>query len=209
MDYTSLVADKSTSGSIKNWVNNSRVPADVILVEAEAWIYRRLRVREMLTRWTGTMTVGQESLTLPADYLQARTLWITGVERAQLKRALVEEVEARRAYDQNGALIRGKPHRFYADASTLQFEVAPDQAYPFRSVYYRQLPALGPSNTTNVLTAKFPTLLRFACMAMANSFMKDDGEKTYWEAKAAAELGEIKVESDLEMQNLDARMELV
>jgi hypothetical protein len=208
MSFTILTGAKSVDGSIKNWINNSRVPAAVVLAEAEAWIYRRLRIREMLYTWIGVMVVSQEYVTLPSDYLQGRTLWITGTEKAEVRRRQLEDVEQARAYD-GSTLVTGKPRMFYADATTAQFEYAADQAYPFRARYYRQLPALSASNTTNVLTSKFPTLLRFACMASANSFMKDDEEKTYWEAKAAAEIAEIKIESDLEMQGLDARMEAV
>ena len=35
MDYTTLVANKATDGSIKNWVNNDSFSAPTILAEAE------------------------------------------------------------------------------------------------------------------------------------------------------------------------------
>ena len=51
MDYTMLVGSRNTPGAIATWVNDSRIHNDVpeIVLEAESWIYRRLRHWKMLT----------------------------------------------------------------------------------------------------------------------------------------------------------------
>lgn len=47
MDYDTLVAPKSTPGSIANYANYGLAPATEVLLDAQMLIYQRLRVREM------------------------------------------------------------------------------------------------------------------------------------------------------------------
>ena len=56
MNYSDLVATKTTAGSIKQWLNHDGVPSTTILEEAEAWVYQRLRIRQMITSSAGTLT---------------------------------------------------------------------------------------------------------------------------------------------------------
>lgn len=211
MDYTTLIGAKTVSGSIKNWLNNSLVPSDVVIAEAEQWIYRRLRVRQMLASTTGTLSTGTGSLALPSDYITARQFLITGTGYAELTPKTLEELRRAYTYDGAGARVNQKPTQFSVDADNIQFDSPPDAAYPYDLLYYRGLPALSTStgSDTNFLTNKAPYLLRSAILMMANDFLKDDQEKVYWESKAEKEIERLNVENEIGMKNADMTVQVI
>ena len=129
MDYTTLVANKATDGSIKNWVNNDSFSAPTILAEAEDFIYRRLRVREMLKLTTGNMVVGQDYIDVPTDFIGSRSLFYSGTEKLALNHRTLDDIESARSYDTSGNISQGKPTQFYIDADKAFFPLAPDQTY--------------------------------------------------------------------------------
>tara|TARA_B100000424_G_scaffold39529_2_gene26529 strand:- start:1649 stop:2278 length:630 start_codon:yes stop_codon:yes gene_type:complete len=188
MDYTTLVANKATDGSIRNWVNNDSFSATTILSEAEDFIYRRLRVREMLKLTTGNMVVGQDYIDVPTDFIGSRSLFYSGTEKLAMNHTTLDAIEAGRTYDTSGNITQGKPTQFYIDADKAFFPIAPDQTYAYRWRYYCQPTALSSTNTTNFLTNFSPRLLRCVCLAMANEFLKNDGDKLYWLRLAEGEI---------------------
>lgn len=71
MNFLELVGPKSGPGSLLNWVNYKKVPAEVVLEEAQALIYSRLRVREMRASAVITLPVQAFSVALPTGFLEA------------------------------------------------------------------------------------------------------------------------------------------
>lgn len=69
MSYTSLIGSKSTTGSIKAWVNYSLLDSVTVVDEAQSLLWSLLRTREMLTDFAFTMQVGQSYIDLPARFL--------------------------------------------------------------------------------------------------------------------------------------------
>lgn len=205
MDYRTLVADKQVQGSIRNWVNHDRVPPTVVVQEAEQWLWRRLRVRQMLATATGTMSISSDTIALPTGFVGIKLLWITGTNKAKLILKTEQEVELAFEYDSAGARQNNKPRIYYVSASAIQMDQTADAAYPYRMLHYKQLDALSESNPTNFLTDRAPTLLRAACMGMANDFLKDDKEKTYWLAKAQGEINELHREDDMARSQIETQ----
>ena len=76
MDYTTLVSDNTTNGSIKYWINYSRIDAAGILTDAQAWIYQRLRVRDMLQTADVTISSGASTAAFPSDYPRSESTWV-------------------------------------------------------------------------------------------------------------------------------------
>lgn len=203
MDYTNLVASKSTDGSIQNWVNNDSFSATTVLSEAEDWIFRRLRVREMLAITVGNMVVGQDFIAVPNDFVASRSLYYSGTEKTEIRHRTLDDIESARSYDSSGNVSQGKPTTFYVDSANAFFPIAPNTTFPYRWRYYGQPTALGPSNTTNFLTNQSPRLLRCICLAMANEFLKQDSDKLYWLRLAEGEIETLHVADDEVRWDLD------
>ena len=75
--------------------------------------------------------------------------------------------------------------------------------YNYELVYYRELPALSSTNTTNFLTSRYPSMLRKALMYKAYEFQEDDRRAVVFETKAKAEIFETEKEKDLEFMGSD------
>ena len=75
MTYSILVGAKTTSGSIRHWVNNSAVDAETVLLEAQAHIYTLLRVQEMLTSTSAfSVSAGDSEKAVPTGCLAVRAM---------------------------------------------------------------------------------------------------------------------------------------
>ena len=207
MDYTNLIAGKGVDGSIQNWINNDRVSATTVLTEAEAWLYRRLRVRQMIATQSAAMTIDADTVSLPTGFRAPIWFTITGTERQELNMETVQEVEDDFEYDGSGNRLSRKPRIFYVAASTLQMDAPALLAYTYRLVFYQTLTALGPSNKTNFLTDLAPRLLRCCCLAFASEFMKNDADREYWLGNAMIEIDALNAEDDL--NKIGIRMDVV
>lgn len=191
MDYDSLIAAKTTAGSIKRWANSDAIDATTILQEAQALIYRNLRVRQMIAApVTGTLTIGQETLTLPSDFLDPIWFGYTGSTYAgKIDLKTADEVESARVYLADDTLQTGKPTIYYIRNDVAQFSRRIDVAYPYRLIHYKKPADLATgAGATNFLTDRMPRLLRCACMAAASEFLKKTDDMTWWTARMNEEI---------------------
>lgn len=203
MDYTSLTGAKSVSGSIADWTNDSRMTtadAAAMVQEAESAVYRRLRHWRMLSAPVpGIMTIDQDNITTPDDFLEPFTLFVTGVHQLVMLQKTPDDVYACWSYDQNGARVQTQPLIYSFNDTNIFFDSPPDLAYPYALVYYQQ-PAPLSASGTNWLTNFYPRLLRCACMTAATEWLKESGQgtfdRTYWTQQTMDELHNAQMESD-------------
>lgn len=202
--YSTLVADRDTAGSIKEWVNATDIPSTTILAEAEASIYRDLRVREMLTKSTGTLAAGASAIALSTfpRYRQTYLLKFTGEggTREILAEPLtLPDVVEKIHWDANGDRVTGPPQFWATDADNIVFDLEADQSYSYWFWYYQALESLSVSNETNFLTDKYPSMLRSACLMFAAEWRKDSQERAYYERMLGGLILAASVDSDREM----------
>lgn len=201
LTYTSLVASKSTAGSLKSWVNRDTIDPATILTEAEALIYATLRHWKMKAEATAPMTAGTASIPLPCDFIDARELRITGIYASRLRKGDERSVHALYAYDGSGVRINQQPQWFYLSGLSAVFDSPPDLAYPSLLSYYAYPAPLSTTNVTNFLTTDAPRLLRTACMLIATEFEKEVGQgqfdRSYWQQQFDKQIGEFQAMSDV------------
>lgn len=171
IDYTTLTGAKTVAGSIANWVNRSDLPTDNILLEAESFIYERMRVREMMTRAAAfTFDLGVDTEALPADFLDPIQFhpyeWGSPLP-------LYHEEKALPSTDSTGAVFAGEPSRWWVLGVTAYIDTLPTADFIGALTYYARPLALSGSNETNWLTIRYPTLLRHALLYMAYDHMKE------------------------------------
>jgi len=207
LNYTDLVGAKTVDGSIKQWVNHSEVPSTTILTNAEAWIYERLRVRQMLATATGTLTADtSNSITLPTTYRGPLHLMFPGSATSAKHlpaRKTIDFIRDNINYDGAGAQTVGRPQYWGTDASNILFETIVDKAYPYDFMFYSALAALSGSNLTNFLTTEYPHLLLAVCAYFSYEWLRNSQEKVYWLKVAEGEISESSKESDMELQGVD------
>ena len=193
-DYPTLVGPKSQDGSIKNWVNRPDIPVTTILVEAEALIYETLRVREMRSMTEFSFAKGDSEKALPAGFLDPIKFtpygWGDPLE-------YWHEETYDPCMDETGAMIVGTPSRWTIIGETAYLDVACDEAFAGRLLYYVTPAPLSVSNPTNFLTRRYPTLVRYACMNKAFEHMKDTTRATEYLRYTMAALGGVASSDDL------------
>lgn len=73
-------------------------------------------------------------------------------------------------------LIQSSPSRWTIWDEQIKFDAAFIAQTTFKQLYYRSPQLLSASNPSNWLVARYPQLMRVACLASAATFMKDDTE---------------------------------
>jgi hypothetical protein len=175
MSWTSLTGTKTTAGSIKSWVNYDRIDPGEVLFEAERLIYGLLRVREMRTSTTLSVTLNDLNEALPARFLDPWACRIPTQWR-DLVQVHEETLVQQRSWDTAaGNYSTGIPTCFAIFGEALQFDCRASEALSVFLGYYESKAPLAADNLTNFLTDRYPQILRAACCAMAADFMDDDG----------------------------------
>ncbi len=202
MNYTTLVADNTTQGSIKYWVNYSRLDAVEILEEAQAWIYSRLRLRQMVSVADVSITSGSSTASFPAGYLDPIHFGIPGYTNKIVLKD-IEWFQSTLGFDTSANLPTGLPTVWTDFSQSIQLNTKADQAYTAKMTFFKTPDLLSASNETNWLTDKYPTLLRRVCMMFGEETLKNFEAMDRSEVRALSAISDIKIENDLSMRGME------
>ena len=149
------------------FMGRTDIDVDACIDLAEAYFNTRLRCREMET--VTDLTPTSNVCTLPSDYLEYKRV----VEKASIRRPLayITEDAADRIYPTRDA---GPATNFIIIGDSLT--ALPLSSNDIELTYFRTIPALSGSNTTNWLLTKHPNLYLHACLLYAAEFVEDDGK---------------------------------
>ena len=196
INWTTLTGIKTVSGSIANWVNKTDLPTTNILLEAEAWLYQFLRVREMITDTLFTFDNNAASEALPSAFLDPIQYvpWEWGDELP-----FVGPERFRPSRTSAGVIEDGSPSCWTIIGSTAHIDATIDDTDNFSGqlLHYAQPTALSASNETNFLTTRYPALLRKACMKAAYEHMKDSARAQEYMAYAMADIREANATNEM------------
>jgi len=165
--------------SIADYAHRTDLTAPIIefITDAESRIYNDLRLRCMETAFSEAIASG--TVAVPSGFLEWKYLYVDGSTAQKLTRKDAEWIYTN--YPTRSA--SGKPVYFAREAETLIFGPYPDSAYTIKGVYYKRLAALSDSNTTNWFITDAPDLLRYAALAEAAFWTKDERDMNTFEAK--------------------------
>ncbi len=213
MTYTTLTAARSEPDSIRNWGNSTAIPAEAILRDAQLELMTRgLRVREMLTRDTGTLAEDDDTIalsTLSRVYRQPYFFMFTGVNKFIPPKKTLDFVLSSFSYDQNSNRVKGRPRYYAADAVNIQFDHPALQNYPWLFQYFGDPPALASgTQEENMLTQKYPRLLRLACLVFVAEWKKDQKDKLYYVGLMKDAIDQANADADLELATAEIDMML-
>lgn len=138
---------------------------------AEAQMNRRLRVRQMIGR--ATATIDGEFGTVPNDFAGERTfqLQTNPVTRLTFVSATeMDDMEASHA-------AAGRPAYFSVVGAEFRYLPAPDAEYTAELTYWKRIPALSESNTTNWLLTAHPDAYLYGALLQAAAYLKDTEEE--------------------------------
>jgi hypothetical protein len=160
-----------------------------LMTAAEYRIYRELRVRQMETAYSGTISSGV--IALPSGFKGWKTLRIASSPAQILQATDLDSLM--RQYPTRSS--DGKPAVYAINGSNVEFGPYPDDGYSVAGTYWKQLTALSASNESNWLVTDAPELLLWASLSEAAPFLKDDARIAVWEGKYQAARAMLESES--------------
>lgn len=131
---------------------------------AEARFNRELRTLDMETRATASLS--DEYLALPDDFLELRAVQIDDDPLTYATPQHIREIWA--------SVVSGQPRYYTVLDGQFQFAPAPGSSYTIETIYFRKIPALSDSNTSNWLLESHPDLYLAQCLALAEAFGWND-----------------------------------
>lgn len=161
--------------AVGTWLHRSDLSAvapDFVTL-CEAKVNRVLRIKTMESRVTAILDELYEDV--PTDFLEMRKLKITTAPSSELTYLTPATMDAR--YPD---LDAGRPLHYTFLSGQLKFERTPDQAYTMEMDYYKRIPALSNSATTNWLLTNHPDAYLYGSLAEAEPYMKNDIRIAVW-----------------------------
>jgi hypothetical protein len=222
MNYTDLIGPKTTPGSIANYANYGLAPATEVLLDAQALIYQRLRVREMrVGPYPISLVVGAITAPLPPGFLDPISVHDSFFSPVRMKdpesllrRRFVTPQTGDFAFPDFNPLDfsttaiwqQGVPRFASIFGEQLQFDVAANAPMIYWMIYYGAPPVLGttaPSTNTNFLTNRYPHILRAAVLAAAADFRKDDADYQRSMQRLTGLIQDAKTQDDLANRGIE------
>ena len=139
---------------------------------AEADIYRRLRVKDMETALSVTISSGVAAL--PSGYIDLKFAYVNANPVTRLKRKTAAWIYEK--YPTRSA--QGIPVFVGREGSNLIFGPYPDSNYSINGVYYKSLGAV--SSTAHALFTTNPDVYVYGSLLMAVRELKDDKGIARW-----------------------------
>lgn len=117
-----------------------------------------IRIRDMLTTDTTTLSTSVRTLALPTNFLEFRKL------NLEYSDAIYPPLQYRTPHELRVYSSAGHPC-YYTVTSQIEFDRVADVAYTLNRVYYAKLTGLSSSNTTNSILTRFPSIYLYGCMS--------------------------------------------
>lgn len=179
--YTDLQA------SIATWLKRDDLTSVIpdFIALAESRLMRDLRLRQQITSTTLTTVAGQQSVTLPTDFLEFENVSLRSSQTRSLSYAPVEHIDTKYPTEYTGT-----PAVYAIEGQTMLLGPTPDAVYSLPVIYYAKWPALSVT-PTNWLLTNHPGLYLFASLAEAQPYMLDDQRIAVWESKYQAVMAQV------------------
>ena len=163
--------------------------ADWILL-AETDIFRKLRVKDMETAFSDTISSG--TVALPASYIDLKFAYINASPVLRLRRKTAAFIYERYPTRTSS----GKPAFIAREGSNFIFGPFPDSNYAISGVYYKNI---GPiSSSAHAVFTNNPDVYLFGTLTMAVRDLKDDKGIARWTPLYEQALQEAQAASDRE-----------
>ena len=163
---------------------------------AEARLYRDLRIRAMETALSGTIASGV--LAVPSTYVELKYAYVNTAPITWLRRQPPEFIYSRYPVRSGSAEI---PKFIAREASNFIFGPYPGD-YDVVGIYYARLTSLdGTTNTTNWFTTNAPDVLLYGSLVAAEPFIKNDPRLPMWKMLYDEAIASIKEEERRESRS--------
>lgn len=179
--------------AIASFLNRQDLEAQipVFISMAEARFNRELRVNSMLSR--DVAVVEEVYVSLPLDWLQHSTLVVTDPND---RRFALDYISPDEYNDRRKHLLPGIPKAYTIVSNSIMLLPEPAGETTLEITYYKKIPALSDSNTSNWLLARSPDLYLYGSLLNAEPFLMNDERVPLWSAAVTQAIDAIRLESE-------------
>lgn len=160
---TDYLARSDLSGFVPNFIQN-----------CESKVYKTLRLRTMETALSVTIAAGVAPV--PADYLELKFANVSTVPVKSLERSTPEYIYAKYPVRSTAEI----PVLIAREGDNFIFGPSPGN-YTITGIYYKLLPSLSASNTSNWFITNAPELLLYGALLEAQPFLMNDKRLPVWQ----------------------------
>ena len=163
--------------SIANYLARSDLTSQIpdFITFAENRLRRELRIRQMLKSVTTATVSGDNTVELPADFLQVRDF----VVMTNPIQPLSYSSPSALSNDPRASEV-GVPLSYTILANDFQVSPAPDGIYTVKLLYFSAPAYLSSSNTSNVFLTTAPDALLYASLIEAEPYLYNDARINTW-----------------------------
>jgi hypothetical protein len=163
--------------SIANYLARSDLTSQIpdFITFAENRLRRELRIRQMLKSVTTATVSGDNTIEIPADFLQVRDF----VVMTNPIQPLSYSSPSALSNDPRASEV-GVPLSYTILANDFQVSPAPDGIYTVKMLYFAAPAYLSSSNTTNVFLTTAPDALLYASLIEAEPYLMNDARINTW-----------------------------
>jgi hypothetical protein len=178
--------------SVGDWLNRTDLTAAIpdFISLAEAQVERKLRTRQMIVR--ATATVDTEYGTVPADFLEVKSLKLQTNPVTPLQFETIDSLDNLQSQYPSS----GKPRYFSIVGSQIRTVPVPDSSYTAELTYYGKLTKLSDTTTTNWLLTAAPDVYLYGALLQAAPYLKDDARITTWATMYTSAMEDLQVADD-------------
>lgn len=145
------------------------------IASCEIRVQRTIRVRQMETSTSIPFTSGDWDYAVPSDFLSARTMYLDQDPIAPLEQDSLESILSE--FPNNSV---GQPQKFAVSGSNFYVRPIPDNGRTARLFYYRTIPPLSDSNTSNWLLTAAPDVYLYGSCLEVMPYLGDDERIQVW-----------------------------
>ena len=179
--------------SIADFLNRqdltSAIPTFIKLCEAD--LNRSIRHRSMLCRATATLET--QYTALPADFLEAKNIQLNSSPMVSLQYVTMEQADLLRAGQYGTA---GQPKFYTIIGDTIEVVPTPSVEYTIELTYYKKLPTLSDSSTSNWLLSSHPDVYLYGSLMQSAPYLKDDERVGVWGSLYRQFVSDVNISSD-------------
>lgn len=177
--------------AVTNWLHRADLASAIpdFITLGEARVYRYLRVRQMETAISTTLSSGVYAV--PTDYVEMKFLYISSTPNSVLDKKTAEWI-----YRNDPNRSSGKPVYFAREGTNFIFAPYPDSSYAISGIYYKRLSSV--SSAVNTIFTSHPGLWLFSALCEAAPYIQNDPRIQIWEQKFQALIAEVNREEDRE-----------
>lgn len=178
----------STFAELKAAVETRTVRTDFpddVYTLAQAELYSRLRLREMES--TSSLTVNAEEENLPADFLEARHLYVDRTPRLVIE--IVDEFAKDADFQSSGV-----PATATILGTKVRFNPVPDGSYTVLLRYIAKPATFSADSDTNTILTNYPSLFLYASLKHFSAWAMRPEDGAVYDAMLESELGRVQAQ---------------